>query len=64
MSLRVFDIGGSVLCTLVDAWRAPGVYSEVWNGKADDGNELPSGVYFCSLRAGEIVATHKIVLLK
>jgi len=64
VSLRIYDIAGRVLRTLVEGWREPGVYSEVWDGRGDDGSVLPSGVYFYSLKAGEVVATHKMVLLK
>jgi len=63
MSLRVFDVDGSLVRTLVDAWREPGVYSEVWDGKADDGTDLSSGVYFYRLAAGDFVATRKMVLI-
>jgi hypothetical protein len=62
--LRVFDLNGSLVRTLVDSWREPGAYSEVWDGKADDGSALPSGVYFYRLEAGDFVATRKMVLLK
>jgi hypothetical protein len=55
---------GKPVCTLVDAWREPGVYSEIWDGRADDGRALPSGVYFYRLEAGDFVATRKMVLLR
>ncbi|KPJ58903.1 MAG: hypothetical protein AMJ46_13320 [Latescibacteria bacterium DG_63] len=64
VSLRVFDVRGSLVRTLVDAHREPGSYSELWDGRAEDGSELPSGVYFYRLEAGEFVATRKMVLLK
>jgi hypothetical protein len=64
VSLRIYDIAGRVLRTVVDGWRDAGEYSEVWDGRADDGSVLPSGVYFYSLKTGEVVATHKMVLLK
>ena len=64
VSLRVFDVSGSTVRTLVNAWREPGIYSELWDGKADDGSALPSGVYFYSLKAGDFVAARKMVLLK
>ena len=64
VSLRIYDIAGRVLRTLVEGWREAGVYSEMWDGRGDDSSVLPSGVYFYSLRAGEAVVTHKMVLLK
>jgi hypothetical protein len=63
VKLKVFDVNGSLVRTLVDAWREPGVYSEVWDGRADSGVALPSGVYFYRLEAGDFVATRKIVVL-
>jgi len=57
-------VRGSLVRTLVDARREPGSYSEVWDGRAEDGAELPSGVYFYRLEAGEFVATRKMVLLR
>jgi len=61
--VTIYNVDGSPVRTLVDSWREPGVYSEVWDGKADDGSALPSGVYFYSLKAGDFVATRKMVLL-
>jgi len=63
-SLKVFDVKGSVVRTLVDGRREPGVYSEALDGKADDGTASPSGVYFYSIKAGDFVATRNMVLLK
>jgi hypothetical protein len=63
-SLAVFDVTGSIVRTLFDAWREPGVYSESWDGRADDGRELPSGVYFYKFECGDFVATRKMVLLR
>jgi hypothetical protein len=64
VSLRVFDVTGSFVRTLVDAHREPGSHSEHWDGRAEDGRELPSGVYLYRLEAGEIVVTRKMVLLR
>jgi hypothetical protein len=63
-SLKVFNVHGSVVRILVDAWREPGVYSEVWDGLDDAGKQLPSGAYFYRLEAGDFVATRKMVLLR
>jgi len=63
VSLQVYDIVGKTVRVLVDGWREPGVYSEIWNGRSDDGTSLPSGIYFYRLEAGAFVATRKMVLL-
>ena len=63
VSLRVFDVSGTLVRTLADGWREPGVYSEVWDGRGGDGTALPSGVYFYRLEAADFVATRKMVLL-
>jgi len=64
VSLRVFDVSGAPVRTLVDGWRGPGVHGETWDGRADDGSALPSGIYFYSLKAGEFAATRKMLLLR
>jgi hypothetical protein len=64
VSLRVFDVSGGLVRTLVDAWREPGVFSEVWDGRDDTGKQLPSGVYLLRLEAGDLVTMGKAVLLK
>ncbi|KPJ59272.1 MAG: hypothetical protein AMJ46_11935 [Latescibacteria bacterium DG_63] len=64
VALRVFDASGALLRTLLNDWREPGEYAEVWDGRGDDGRKLPSGVYFYQLEAGDFRATRKVVLLK
>jgi len=64
VSLQIFDVSGSLVRTLVNSWREPGVYSEVWDGRTDGGTALSSGVYFYQLKAGDFVATGKTVLLR
>ena len=64
VSLRVFNVDGSLVRTLVDRWREAGVYSVEWDGKADDGRAQPSGIYFYRLKAADFVATRKMVLLQ
>jgi large repetitive protein len=62
--LTIFSADGAVVRTLVDAWREPGVYEEKWDGRGEDGQNAPSGVYFYRLTAGDLSSTCKMVLLK
>jgi hypothetical protein len=60
VTLRIYDITGRLVATLVDEGKTPGIYEAVWSGTA-----VASGIYFCRLTvAGETVSTRKLVLLK
>jgi len=59
VSLKVFDILGNEIATLVNEEKPGGVYNINFNAK-----ELPGGVYFYHMRAGDFVETRKMVLLK
>jgi len=62
--LRIFDINGRVVKTLINETTASGKHSVSWNGFDDVGMPVSSGVYICSLEAGKRTAKSKIVLLK
>ena len=58
VSLRIFDVLGREVATLVQQEMSPGVYRIRWNA------DVPSGVYYCALRAGQSGAIRPIVLVK
>ena len=62
MRLAVFDVSGSLVRTVAEGWREPGAYSELWDGRRDDGTEAAPGVYLYRLEAGDFRATRKMVL--
>jgi len=49
VSLRVYDISGRNVRTLVQGRQGPGHYPVVWNGRDDRDQQLASGVYFGSI---------------
>jgi hypothetical protein len=57
--LKVFDILGREVATLVNEKLNPRTYEVTF-----DGSNFASGVYFYQLRTGEFVVTKKLVLLK
>jgi len=59
VELKVFDILGREIITLVNEEKTAGAYSVEFNATS-----LPSGVYFYQLSAGNFVETKKMVLLK
>jgi hypothetical protein len=59
ISLRVFDILGNEVQTLVNETKSAGTYTVSF-----DAASVPSGVYFYSLEAGNFISTKKMVLIK
>jgi photosystem II stability/assembly factor-like uncharacterized protein len=59
VTLKVFDILGSEVATLINEEKTIGTYELTWNA-----TYLPSGVYFYQLKAGEFIQTKKMLLLK
>jgi len=59
VTLRVFDLVGKEVATLVDEPLQPGSYETTFNAKG-----LASGVYLYRLQAGNFVETKRLILLK
>jgi len=59
VSLKVFDLLGREIATLVNEIQPVGSHSVTFNGSA-----LASGIYFYRLQAGDFATTKKMVLLK
>jgi hypothetical protein len=59
VSLKIFDVLGREIQTLIEQKLMAGNYSASWDGK-----RFASGVYFCRLQAGDFVQTKKLLLLK
>ena len=57
--LKVYDILGREVATLVNEKKSAGKYSVTWNASS-----MASGVYFYRLEAGSFVETKKLLLLR
>ena len=64
LTVKLFNIRGELVRTLVDEERPAGPGSIVWAGDDDRGAAVSSGVYFCQVKAGGEEAVHKIALVK
>ena len=64
VSLRIYDVTGALIRTLVDGTVTPGHKSATWDGRDARGNQVSSGIYFYRLVAGSTTLTKKMVLLK
>ena len=61
VSLKVYDLLGREVATLVDKEQMPGSYNSQFSIQS---SPLPSGVYFYRLQAGDFSETKKMLLLK
>ena len=59
VSLKIYDVLGNEIKTLVNEIKSPGVYDMVF-----DGSNLSSGIYFYKLTAGKFSEVKKMSLLK
>jgi hypothetical protein len=62
--LRVYDVRGSIVRTLVDDRLAPSFHSIDWDGHDDLGHRVASGVYYCRLESGSRSMSRKMVLVQ
>jgi hypothetical protein len=64
VSLRVFDVQGRAVRTLIDSYLASGPRLMSWDGRDDRGRPLPSGTYFLRLEGGGAYLTRTVNLVK
>ncbi|MBU8870051.1 MAG: T9SS type A sorting domain-containing protein [Gemmatimonadales bacterium] len=64
LSLKIFNIRGEVVRTLINEDMAEGPGFKIWDGTNDQGQSLSSGVYFYEARTAGKVQVDKITLLK
>ncbi|MCX6135064.1 MAG: T9SS type A sorting domain-containing protein [Ignavibacteriales bacterium] len=64
VALKVYDVLGREVMTLVNGVQAPGSHSVGWDGRDSRGEAVSSGVYLYQLRAGGSAMTRKMVLLR
>ena len=64
VSLRVYNVAGQLVRSLVDEKKFPGEYREIWDGKNENNQEVSSGMYFYKLKVSDYGETKKMVLLR
>ncbi len=64
VQIRIFNILGQSVRSLLNKIQAPGKYFVTWDGKNDSGQIMPSGIYFYQLKAGKFKATRRMLLLR
>ncbi len=64
VSLKIYDVLGREVRTLINSDVAAGTNKVEWNGKNGVGQQVASGMYIYRIEAGSFIATKKMMLLK
>jgi hypothetical protein len=64
ITLAVYDAAGRRVRLLVDEAKEAGSHQARWDGRADDGRQVASGVYVCEMAAGSLRETRRLTLVK
>jgi hypothetical protein len=64
VDIRVYNVTGQLVRQLTDGHRQAGSYEVHWNGHNNQGQLVPSGIYFCRMTAGEFTDVKKMALIK
>jgi hypothetical protein len=62
--IKVYDMMGKEIKTLVNEDKSPGYYSAQWNGENSYGKRVTTGIYFYRVVAGNFTQVKKMILLK
>jgi len=64
VSLKIYNLLGQKVKTLVNSHQAAGVHCISWDGKDNSGQAVTSGIYFYQLKAGIFTQTKKMSFLR
>ena len=63
--LRIYDVSGRLVRTLVNGTKEPGPYTAIWNGHDDLGRSVASGNYYARIQMGRtFVKNTQVTILK
>jgi hypothetical protein len=63
-TIKVYNLSGQLVRTLVKEKKPAGWYSARWDGRDNSGRAVASGIYFYHLSAGGFLQVRKMLLLK
>ena len=64
VTLKIFDVSGRLVQTLVNNTLIEGRHKATWDGKDKTGRNAASNVYFCRLQIGSFTSTERLILLR
>jgi len=64
VTLKIYDILGKEIATLINEFQKAGTYETQFPDNQYTNNQLPSGIYFYKLEAGNFNETKRMILIK
>ncbi len=64
VTLRIFDLTGRLVRTLIDGVYDAGVHGALWDGQTDSGVDVSSGMYFYRMKADAYTSARKLLVLR
>ena len=64
VTIKIYNLLGEEVITLVDQAQLQGNHAIQWNGRDRFGNTLANGVYWLKLQAGRFMGQRKLILLR
>ena len=62
--MKIYDILGNEVATLVNENKSAGSYEILWNGTNNKGEQVASGTYIYRISAGDFIESKKMILVK
>lgn len=62
--LTIFNLQGKEIRRLINNFQPAGAHEISWDGRDQAGEFVPSGIYYCQLRAGSEVRSRKMSLIR
>lgn len=64
VTLKIYDLSGREVITLVSESKKEGIHTVSWDGKDKYGNSMRSGIYFCRLIGRDFRITKRMMIIK
>jgi len=64
VSLKIYNIKGQLVKTIVNEHKEKGYYTEIWDGRNDNGKKLANGIYFYKIKIEGKSKVKKMLLLR
>lgn len=62
--IRIYNINGQLVITLVNDFKKAGKYTILWNGKDENGLKMPTGIYVIEMRVNQFTSQRKMIIMQ